>query len=59
MESLLRALGADTDESRSGSRVHIELNGEELGLHRPHGKELSKSAVEELRQFLIDAGVKL
>lgn len=56
--SLLQFLNASMSEGR-GSRVRIELNGEDAVFHRPHPrKELDKGAVASLRRFLEQAGVK-
>ena len=56
--SLLRALNADVRE-REGSRVAVALNGARTVLHRPHPqKEMRKSAVDDLREFLSLAGVR-
>jgi hypothetical protein len=58
MESLFRSLGA-TIEPGSGSRIHVELNGEDASFHRPHPqKETDKGAVASVRRFLENAGVK-
>ena len=57
VEALFRALGAEVTEGR-GSRVRVALNGERAVFHRPHPeKELSKSAVRSVREFLGNAGV--
>lgn len=56
--ALLRALGAEVDEGREGSRVMAFLNGVGFRFHRPHpGKELKKYQVEEMRAFLTNAGI--
>lgn len=58
IEAMLSALGANVAEGR-GSRVRIELNGEEAVFHRPHpNKETDKGAVVSMRRFLEQAGVK-
>lgn len=58
IESLFRYLGADITEGR-GSRVRVALNGRRANFHRPHPeKETDKGAVEGVRDFLLDAGVK-
>jgi hypothetical protein len=58
IESLFRSLGASV-ESGSGSRVHVELNGEDASFHRPHPqKETDRGAVGSVRRFLENAGVK-
>lgn len=58
IEALLKNLGASISEGR-GSRVRIELNGEDAVFHRPHPeKETDKGAVASMRRFLENAGVK-
>jgi hypothetical protein len=58
IEALIKALGGFVVE-REGSRVKIELNGEQWRCHRPHpGKEAKRYQVEEAREFLEQAGVK-
>jgi hypothetical protein len=58
IESLVRALGGTVTE-REGSRVKIELNGEQWRCHRPHpGKEAKRYQAEEARELLERAGVK-
>mgnify|MGYP006302901563 CR=1 FL=1 len=58
IESLLIALGANISEGR-GSRVRIELKGEDAVFHRPHPeKETDKGAVAAMRRFLENAGVR-
>jgi hypothetical protein len=57
IEALLRALDATISEG-AGSRVHVELNGEEAVFHRPHQPETDKGAVASVRRFLDQAGVK-
>ena len=58
IESLLKALGA-TICDRDGSRVRIELRGEEWRCHRPHpAKEARRYQVEEARELLERAGFK-
>ncbi len=58
IESLLKASGARLTEG-SGSRIGIELNGEDAVFHRPHPeKETDKGAVKAMRRFLINAGVR-
>jgi len=57
IESLIKALGGSVTE-REGSRVKIELSGEQWRCHRPHpGKEAKRYQVEEAREFLERAGV--
>jgi hypothetical protein len=57
IEALFRALGGSVSE-REGSRVRIDLNGEQWRCHRPHpGKEARRYQVEEARELLERAGV--
>jgi len=57
IEALIKALGGVAAE-REGSRVRIELNGEQWRCHRPHpGKEAKRYQVEEARELLERAGV--
>lgn len=58
IESLIKALGGSVTE-REGSRVKIELQGEQWRCHRPHpGKEAKRYQVEEARELLERVGVK-
>lgn len=58
IEALMKALGATISE-REGSRVKIELQGEQWRCHRPHpGKEAKRYQVEEARELLERVGVK-
>ena len=58
IEALIKALGGSVVE-REGSRVRIELNGEQWRCHRPHpGKEAKRYQVEEARELLERAGVQ-
>ena len=58
IEALIKALGGSVSE-REGSRVKIELNGEQWRCHRPHpGKEAKRYQIEEARELLERAGVK-
>jgi hypothetical protein len=58
IESLIRALGGEVTQ-RAGSRVAARLNGVTAVFHRPHPRpETKKGAVDAVRQFLINAGVK-
>jgi len=58
IEALIRALGGAVSE-REGSRVKIELAGEQWCCHRPHpGKEARRYQVEEARELLERVGVK-
>ena len=57
IESLIKALGGTVTE-REGSRVRIELLGEQWRCHRPHpGKEAKRYQVEEARELLERVGV--
>lgn len=59
IENLLLALGAEISEG-NGSRVRIKLNDQRAVFHRPHPENVTdKGAVKSMRQFLINAGVKL
>lgn len=58
IEALLKALGAKVLE-REGSRVKVELRGEQWRAHRPHpGKEAKRYQVEEVREMLERIGVR-
>jgi len=58
--SVMKGLGAEIDESRSGSRVAIHLHSLTLTLHKPHPqKEMSRRTIEDIQDFLIDTGVDL
>ena len=58
IESLIRALGGEITE-REGSRIAARLNGITAIFHRPHPHpETKKGAVDAVRQFLTNAGVK-
>ena len=58
IEALIKTLGGSVVE-REGSRVRIELKGEQWRCHRPHpGKEAKRYQVEEAREFLERAGVQ-
>ena len=58
IESLIRALGGEVME-HAGSRVAARLNGVTAVFHRPHPRpEAKKGAVDAVRQFLTNAGVK-
>ena len=58
IEALIKTLGGSVVE-REGSRVRIELNGEQWRCHRPHpGKEAKRYQVEQAREFLERAGVQ-
>lgn len=57
IESLIKALGGSVTE-REGSRVKIQLKGEQWRCHRPHpGKEAKHYQVEEARELLQRVGV--
>ncbi len=58
IEALFKALGG-TVTVREGSRVKIELKGEQWRCHRPHpGKEAKRYQVEEARELLERIGVR-
>ena len=58
IESLIRALGGEVME-RAGSRVAARLNGVTAVFHRPHPQpETKKGALDAVRQFLLNAGVR-
>ena len=58
IEALVVALGGTVTE-REGSRVKIELKGEQWRCHRPHpGKEAKRYQVEEARELFEKVGVK-
>lgn len=58
IESLFKALGAHISE-RAASRVAVQLNGVIAVFHRPHPHPTTKKgAVDAVRQFLLNAGVK-
>ncbi len=57
IEALVKALGGTVSE-REGTRVRVELNGEQWRCHRPHpGKEAKRYQVEEARELLERAGL--
>ena len=58
IEAPIKALGGSVSE-REGSRVKVELRGEQWRCHRPHpGKEAKRYQVEEARELLERAEVK-
>jgi len=58
IESPIRGLGGEVTE-RAGSRIAASLNGVVAVFHRPHPRpETKKGAVDAVRQFFINAGVK-
>lgn len=58
IEVLIKALGGSVSE-REGSRVRIELKGEQWRCHRPHpGKEAKRYQVEQARELLERVGVQ-
>jgi HicA toxin of bacterial toxin-antitoxin, len=58
VESLVKALGGVLTE-REGSRMKIELGGEQWRCHHPHpGKEAKRYQIEEIRELLERIGVK-
>ena len=57
IEALLKGLGAKLVE-REGSRVKVELQGQQWRAHRPHpGKEAKRYQVEEVRELLESLGI--
>lgn len=59
IESLFKAIGCEISEG-SGSRVRVKLNDVRAVFHRPHpSPKTDKGAVDSVRKFLINAGVKL
>lgn len=59
IEALFKALGCEISEG-SGSRVRVKLNEIRAVFHRPHPSPYTdKGAVDSVRKFLINAGVKL
>lgn len=57
IEALIKILGGSISE-REGSRVKMELKGEQWRCHRPHpGKEAKRYQVEEARELLERVGV--
>ena len=58
IESLVKALGGTVLE-REGSRVSVQLMGEEWRCHRPHpGKEAKRYQVEQARDLFDRVGVR-
>ena len=58
IESLFLALGSDVSEGR-GSRIQVRLNGVRAVFHRPHPRpETDKGALNSVKRFLINAGIK-
>lgn len=56
IEALIKALGGSVLE-REGSRVKMELKGEQWRCHRPHpGREAKRYQVEEARELLERVG---
>lgn len=56
--SLLKAVGAELDEARSGSRVAIILNNRVSVVHKPHpGSEVGRHTVRDIRDLLKDSGI--
>ena len=56
--SLMSALGAEIDYSRSGSRVAFIIGGDVHDMHKPHKAELKPYMVEGLRNYLTRVGIK-
>ena len=58
VEALFKGLGGTVVE-REGSRIKIELKGEQWRCHRPHpGKEAKRYQVEEARELLERVGMQ-
>lgn len=58
IEALIKSLGG-TIAQREGSRLKIELKGEQWRCHRPHpGKEAKRYQVEEARELLERTGLR-
>ena len=58
IEALIKTLGG-TITQREGSRLKVELKGEQWRCHRPHpGKEAKRYQVEEARELLERVGVR-
>ena len=58
IEALFKALGAQINE-REGSRVLVRLFDERRVFHRPHpSPDTDKGAVESIRKWLEENGVK-
>jgi hypothetical protein len=56
--SLLKAVGAELDEARSGSRVAIILNNRVSVVHKPHpGSEVGRQTVRDIRDLLKDSEI--
>jgi len=59
IESLFKAIGCELSEG-SGSRLRVKLKDVRAVFHRPHPSPYTdKGAVDSVRKFLINAGVKL
>ncbi len=58
IEILFIHLGAKVTEGR-GSRIRFVLNKVPATFHRPHPRrEATKGAIEAVRKFLIEAGIR-
>jgi hypothetical protein len=58
--SLLKSVGVQVKESASGSRVLIKFKECTQVIHKPHlQKELKQYAVRIIKEFLINAGIKI
>lgn len=55
-KSLLIAIGATVTEG-SGSRIAVDINERTFTMHKPHGKELMRYQVRDIRDFFTDIGV--
>jgi len=57
IESLFAGSGAKITEG-NGSRMRVSLNGARASFHRPHEPDTDKGAVNSVRKFLENAGIK-
>jgi hypothetical protein len=58
IESLIKAIGGTVSE-REGSRIKVDLKGDQWRAHRPHpGKQAKRYQIEEVRELLERVGVK-
>ena len=57
VESLFKALDGEVRDGR-GARIRVTVGERDLNLHKPHKKDMKKSAVDLVRDFLVLLGVK-
>lgn len=57
IESLFESLGATITEG-NGSRMRVKLNDTRASFHRSHEPNTDKGAVNSVRKFLENAGIK-